>query len=197
MALTGTTLNGAITSGATMITLTSGTGIAKKMLVRVDGEMMRVTDVSLSPTVQVVRGYQGTAGVAHNTLALCAYGNASDFVTPNAMNAQPYASYSVSGAITVPTSNQFIEINKAGAALMTLAAPGLDQDGLQLTITSNTAQAHTITATGLFQDGSTTTDVATFAAQKGVSLVISALGGKWNVISVGNPVGASPGVTFT
>lgn len=187
MATSNTTLNGAITAAATQITLTAYTAPTGNgaRLVRVDGEDMRVTDETNSPTLQVVRGYNGTVAVAHNTLAPVAYGLAGAFVQPNQ---QPVlTSYSVSGAIAIPAvpPNQevFIVLNKAGVAAMTLAAPAADQNGLKLTITSNTAQAHTVTATGLFQDGSTTTNVATFAANAGAGLTIQAVNGKWNVIA--------------
>src|SRR6185312_219386 len=187
MATTNTTLSGAITASQTQITLAAYTAPTGKgmVLVQVDGELMRVADDSLSPTLLVVRGYNGTLAIAHGTLAPVAYGKQNDFVIPNAQPAQ--ISYSVSGAIAVPQTppNQevFIVLNKAGVAAMTLAAPAADQNGLKLTITSNTANAHTVTATGLYQDGSTTTDVATFAAHAGAGLTIQAVNGKWNVIN--------------
>jgi hypothetical protein len=82
-----------------------------------------------------------------------------------------------SGAIT-PTAANYV-ITKAGVAAMTLAAPATD--GLVLFITSNTAFAHTITATGLLQTGSANVNVATFAAFAGASLQLVSYGGKWNV----------------
>ena len=195
MATTHTTLNGAITQSAMLVTLTAFTNPSlgtpgPKTLLRVDGETMLVTAIPNSPTLQVVRGYNGTAAVAHNTLAPVAYGLTSDFIlpTPNAASSGATStSYGVSGAIAVPTTaanvENFIVIAKATAAAMTLAAPAADQDGLLLVITSQTAAAHTVTATGLFSDGSTTTDVATFAAQKGASVTLQAIAGLWNVIS--------------
>ena len=193
MATTNTTLSGAIDQNATMVTLTafsnpSAGGIGPKTWVKVDGETMLVTSTLLAPTLQVVRGYDGTLATSHNTLAPIAYGLAPDFVTTNLL--PNVTSYSVSGAIAVPqlAANRevFIVLNKAGVAAMTLAAPAADQNGLILTITSNTAQAHTVTATGLFQDGSTTTDVATFAAHPGAGFTVQAVNGKWNVTSNAN-----------
>lgn len=94
----------------------------------------------------------------------------------------PLSLIAANGALGVGTGRYVI--TKAGVAAMTLAAPtaGL-QDGTVIVITSSTANAHTVTATGLFQDGSTTVNVATFAANAGASLTIMAYNGKWVVIS--------------
>lgn len=192
MAQAQTTLNGAITASATMVTLTAFTNpstgaIGPATNLRIDGEKLLVTDATFTPTLQVVRGWDGTAAVAHNTLATVAYGLTTDLTTTNAVAGGNVTSYGVSGAITVPVTpsnvDSLIFLNKASAAAMTLAAPGKDQDGLTLVITSNTAAAHTVTATGLISDGSTTTDVATYAAQKGASVTLKAARGLWNVIS--------------
>ena len=51
MALTSTTLASAKGTNDIVINLTSATGAAKKMLALVDGEFMRITDVSLSPVL--------------------------------------------------------------------------------------------------------------------------------------------------
>jgi hypothetical protein len=55
---------------------------------------------------------------------------------------------------------------------------------------SQTANAHTITATGLLNTGSASVNVATFAAFAGANVVLMAFNGKWNVIS-------SVGITFS
>lgn len=66
---------------------------------------------------------------------------------------------------------------------MTLAAPtsGID-DGVEIFVSSNTAYAHTITATGLLQTGATYVNVATFAAHPGAGVRLKAYAGKWNVM---------------
>lgn len=97
---------------------------------------------------------------------------------------------SVNGAIPPHVGHVYV-ITKAGVLADTLAAPtaGTD-DGLEITVTSNTANAHTITATGLLQTGSASVNVATFAAFAGAGLTLMAYQGKWNVI-------ASVGITFS
>jgi hypothetical protein len=194
MAATQTTLNGAMAAGATSVVLTAytapalGTGVnAGNKVIRIDGEWMRITDDSLSPSLKVTRGEFGTQAVAHATLATAVYGLTSDMAQINSVQGANITSYGADGAIAIPTTPSnvptLIYLDKATAGAFTLAAPGKDQDGLTLVITSNTAAAHVITATGLFSDGSTTTDVATFGAHKGASLTICAARGLWNVIS--------------
>jgi hypothetical protein len=63
-------------------------------------------------------------------------------------------------------------------------------DGIEITRASATANAHTITATGLFQTGTASVNLATFAANAGAGLTLMAYNGKWIVI-------ASVGVTFS
>lgn len=94
------------------------------------------------------------------------------------------------GAVPAHAGHVYV-VTKAGVCAMTLAAPtaGAD-DGLEITLTSNTAFAHTLTATGLFQCGTAAVNLATFAAQAGAGLTLMAYGGKWNVV-------ASVGITFS
>lgn len=82
-------------------------------------------------------------------------------------------------------------VTKAGVDAMTLAAPtATTDDGLTITISSNTANAHTLTATGLLQCGTASVNLATFAAHPGAGLVLMAYQGRWSVIS-------STGITFS
>lgn len=97
---------------------------------------------------------------------------------------------SANGAVAARAEQTYV-VTKAGVAAMTLAAPtATTDDGLTITITSNTANAHTLTATGLLQCGTASVNVATFAAQAGAGLTLMAYQGKWNVL-------ASVGITFS
>ena len=97
---------------------------------------------------------------------------------------------SADGAIDPHTSKTYV-VTKASAAALTLAAPtATTDDGVEITVTSNTAYAHAITATGLFQCGTVKTDVGTFAAFAGSGVRLIAYQGKWNVL-------ANVVVTFT
>lgn len=94
----------------------------------------------------------------------------------------PLVAITTNGAIDPHTAASYV-ITKAGVAGMTLGAPtATTDDGLILVITSNTAFAHTITATGLLQTGATTVNVATLAAFAGASVTLIAYQGKWNVL---------------
>ncbi len=90
-----------------------------------------------------------------------------------------------------PHVAQTYVFNRAGVTAATLAAPtaGTD-DGLVIGITSDSAQAHTLTATGLLDTGSAAVNLATFAAFGGAGLTLLAYNARWKVLS-------SVGVTFT
>lgn len=97
---------------------------------------------------------------------------------------------SASGAINPRTPSRNM-ITKAGVAAMTLAAPtATTDDGVEIWLTSSTANAHTLTATGLFQCGTASVNLATFAAQAGAGLCVVAFNGKW-VVKYAN------GITFS
>ncbi len=97
---------------------------------------------------------------------------------------------SADGAVLPRVAATYV-VTKAGVALLTLAAPtATTDDGKIIVITSGTANAHTLTATGLFNTGAAEVNLATFAAFAGAGVTLMAYQAKWNVIS-------SVGVTFT
>ena len=100
----------------------------------------------------------------------------------------PTTLISASGAITIASG--YDVITAGSAAALTLAAPTAAQAGTELIITSRTAFAHTITATGLFNTGAAAVNLATFAAFAGAGVRLVADNLKWKVIS-------SVGVTFS
>lgn len=208
MALTRTSLTAAIGPSDLTIPVTSTTGfptvgaIGLRQMMQVDDEYMLIEVVPVANTVRVMqRGYNGTTGTAHDILAPVITSSAvADFANiPVGTNVSrpPFfddvQSVGQNGIIPVPVRNTTYLLTKATAlASTTLAAPGKDQDGLQVTFTSQTAAAHVITATSLLGDavsGSPHT-TATFAAFIGASLVVKADNGIWNVVS-------SVGVTIT
>lgn len=79
MALTSTTLASTKAVNDKTIKLASATGIANKMLVYCEGEFMRVTDITLTPTLSVVPGYMGTTAVQHESGAPTWFGLAGDY----------------------------------------------------------------------------------------------------------------------
>ena len=193
MALTNTTISAAVSADALVIPVTSATGFAAGNFLRIDNEFMQVVSVSGTNISVRSRGDFGSAAVAHNILAICVTGLTSDLPNfPMGESAQvdpseqTIVSYSVDGAIAIPDQNTLVVLTKAGVAAMTLAAPSKAQDGLQVTILSATANAHTVTYTAGFYGDTTSSDVATFAAKVGASMTIQAQGGKWGVVSLAN-----------
>lgn len=82
-------------------------------------------------------------------------------------------------------------VDTAGVDAMTLAAPTSDiDDGLCINIWSDTTNAHTVTATTLFANGTALKTTATFAAFRGAGMTLRAMDGVWHVV-------AASGVTFT
>jgi hypothetical protein len=82
-------------------------------------------------------------------------------------------------------------INTGSADATTLVAPvsGAD-DGLVISLVSNTAYAHTLTSTGNLQTGASGTGVLTMAAYAGCTILLRAYQGKWQLIG-------SVGITVT
>ena len=92
--------------------------------------------------------------------------------------------YPANGAITI--QDGLHELTKAGVGAYTLAAPTAAQVGTQLIITSTTANAHVVTATGLLDNGVTggSKNTATFAAFPGATITLIAIDDlKWKVQS--------------
>lgn len=110
---------------------------------------------------------------------VAAFLNAGYFVQP--IGQQKPNSLSADGAIPLVSGLYFV--TKASAAALTLAAPTTAQDGMKIEVTSDTAFAHVITATGLLKTGTATVNISTFAAFAGASITMVARGGKWNVIA--------------
>lgn len=186
MALTATTITGAIAADSTQLTLTSATNIATGNLLLVDGEYMTVLDVTATPTIKVGRGQQGTAGLAHAVLSQAVFGLPGDFVFKNAPIILSVGADSTT--YTAPVVDAVVLIQKATAIALTLAGPQKDQQNVVRFI-SGTAAAHVITYTAGFSANTTSSDVATFAATANASLTIQARAGTWAAI-------ASVGVTI-
>ena len=92
---------------------------------------------------------------------------------------------SADGAITPQNEGTYV-LTKAGVLAATLAAPtsGTD-DGKKITITSSTANAHTVTfGAGVLKNGGAAATIFTFTGTtSGGALNLIAYGGKWNVVA--------------
>ena len=140
-----------------------------------------------------INGIATATGISHGVNQIATY---YCFVAGNwevqfsqAQQAFPVA-LAVNGAIPSHVAATYA-ITKAGVLADTLAAPTVTtDDGLIIVITSDTANAHTLTATGLLDTGSANVNVATFAAFKGAGLTLMAYNGRWKVL-------AQVGITFS
>lgn len=90
-----------------------------------------------------------------------------------------------SGDSAIAVQSGTVVITKGSAAALSLAAPTAEQGGTRIRITSATAFAHVVTATGLLFDGAEATgdDTATFAAFPGATIDLEAVNQKWNVVN--------------
>jgi len=113
--------------------------------------------------------------------------NAANITATGVVKASGFTDTPIAAAVNFaipPNTSATYVITKASMEANTLAAPTVGtSDGVTIIVTSNTAFAHTITATGLLQTGAATVNVATFAANAGASVTLMAYQGKWNVIS--------------
>lgn len=99
----------------------------------------------------------------------------------------PQSALTTNGALTVGSGNYII--TKAGVLAMTLAAPTAGtMDGVTITLRSATANAHTLTATTLLQNGASGSPytTATFGAYLGATITLRAYNGTWYIVSSSN-----------
>ena len=212
MAITATTLSGAITSTQTSFGVASATGItapnnqtgAGIIILKVDLEYMLVYAIT-GTVVSVVRGYNGSAAQAHVTGSQVQIGaTPADFATDQMEYTGTNFSASVATlpavvkpaiflaglADAIPAGVAAIYVIKSAAAdLMTLAAPTLAQEGNVIEIWSDAAFAHTLTATSLLANGTALKTTATWPAFRGAGLILCARNLVYHVMSTGAATG--------
>jgi hypothetical protein len=201
MAMAATTLAAAVTLSDEIIAVTSATGATVGAPVRIDNEWAVVVKVTGTQIKIRSRGDMGTAAAPHNILAPVAFsdGTAGDLpdLPPSKTSAEypgamydDVVSYGVTGAITPPRKNTLVVLTKATAAAMTLAGPSKADNGIVMTILSQTAAAHTVTYTAGIYGDTTSSDVLTFAAKAGASCTLVAYNGAWGAQALTNVTAA-------
>jgi hypothetical protein len=210
MAITATTLSGAITSSQTSFGVASATGITAPnnqtgsgiIFLYVDQEQMLVTGVA-GTVVSVVRGYNGTPSQAHVSGAQVQIGLPADFSTPQEVYGSPLVStlsilpaqnqpaiFLAGTADAIPAGVAGTYVVKSGSAnAMTLAAPTAAQEGNVIEIWSDTLFAHTLTATSLLANGTALKTTATWPAFRGAGLRLCARNLVYHVQSNGASAG--------
>ena len=182
MALTATTLHGALTSTASRVRVTTAGTVAAGHFAKINGEIAKVMAVN-GTLVDLQRGVRGTVAKAHGALSPFVYGTAADFAAtntgPTAVADNIYC-YSVAGAIAIKPGT--VLLTGAAAITFTLADPSVAEDGLKMTFIALTAQAHVVTnaaGSGFDAGAGASYDVATFGGAIGDNFTIIASGGKW------------------
>lgn len=210
MAITNTTLSAAVATTDLVINVASATGITAPNFqtasgitwLRIDQEFMLVTAVN-GTFISVLRGQMGTPVQAHLINTAVVIGLPADFTQPSALFNNPtFPTYKVGGlgfqpiflggsadAIPSTVPGDYV-VKTAGVDAMTLAAPTLANDGIVISVFSDTTNAHTITATSLLANGTALKTTATFAAFRGAGLILKASNLVWHVLS-------STAITFT
>lgn len=209
MAKVQTTLSGAITSSQTSFGVASATGITAPNFqtlvgitwLLIDQEWMLVENV-VGTVVSVVRGYNSSVAQAHVSGALVIAGAPTDFPEPQAnfsggtlttSKDYPFSLGSLNlNGINLSGSADAIDpnlpanyvIKTAGVDAMTIATPTIAQEGNYFYISSDTANAHTLTAaSACFSNGTAATTVVTFKAFKGSNIVFVVRNLTYHVIS--------------
>lgn len=205
MALTTTSLTSAITASQLTFGVTStATGFPPvgtqntqpgQQPIQIDGEFMYLVGVPATNTITVRgRGSEGSMAVPHDPLApvmtsfaVADFGTVApgQLVLVDQANDNP-VTLGQDGTIPQPVGPIVYNINKATAAALTLGAPSQALNGTRVVITSTTAAAHVVTATGLYASGVTggPFGTATFGAFKGASMTLFAENGLWNVTAL-------------
>jgi hypothetical protein len=192
MAITVTTLSGAVVIDQNTIAVASATGFAANSTIQIDQETLKVASSYVSgTTIPVLRGLDGTATQAHVSGAQVKVGLASDFTgpAPQMVTTMPIGgparervSVTVAGALPFPKPGNDIDIVLNGTSVIasTLTNPTTDMDGCRMTIMGNGKAAHTVTYTtvGLGNVGATA-DVLTFKADQAQAVQLIACGGFW------------------
>lgn len=188
MALTRTTLSGALNANDTLLRVASATGFAAGEYIKVDDEFMLTTEVS-GTNISVMRGVNGTATVAHAVTAGVVTGTGDEFVGDAVATAATYPlagrqrrkeSFTAAFTVTLdPGIDKTIVLNGTSVIAVTVPIPTVDMDGDELNFVSNGAAAHTITFTGGLSGAGSGYDVVTINATAPSALKVVACNALW------------------
>ena len=191
MALATTTLSSAVAVDDTSVVVASATSFDAGRLVLVDQEVMQVAqNYTSGTTVDVLRGVNGSATVAHVVTSNVTHGDATDFSTAasqeiigyQASRATVISSITATGTLTLPKAgtDARVILNGTSVIALTIPVPTKDMDGTLLTIVGNGAAAHTLTFTGGLSGAGSSYDGVTTNSTAPIALTAIACNGLWN-----------------
>ncbi len=183
--------------GVNNVTVVATAGDSVKLPLAIQGEQVTVFNNGAASLQVFGSGTDTINGIAFGTGIAQAAGTVATYT---ALTSAPGGNWAIGVAVSTggvftlaplnflaadqalpPNTSATYVITKTSAEALTLAAGA---DGTTITVTSNTAFAHTITTATLFNNGiDTNTTTATFTAQKGATITLLAVTGRWNVIS--------------
>ena len=195
-----TTLAAAVLATDRTAKLTSGTGAAVGMLIKMEQEWSTITAIASDGVTVTLgpRGILGSYAVGHKILTPVEVGLATEFTTTTPAGAPipiPYSTpalvyYGGPGQIAIPDHDAHIFLTGTGTDAMFLQVPGTDIDGRTLTIQASAAKAYTVTAGSSGAVVATgfknTTGTATFGGAIGDVMTIQACKGQWLPVAVIN-----------
>ncbi|MDA1095311.1 MAG: hypothetical protein O3A25_18925 [Acidobacteria bacterium] len=183
MALATTTLSAAITANSRSIVVASAASMAAGRLILIDEEWMQATqDYTSGTTVNVLRGRNGSAAVAHVVTANITHGLGSDFSQAPAGDASAQTrpqqrvrrleSITATSSVTLPKAGEdlLVILNGTSVITLTVPVPTKDLDGCFLYIVGNGAAAHVLTFTGGLSGAGSSYDVITVNSTKPISV---------------------------
>ena len=194
MSITATTLSGAMTASATVLTVASATGITAPNFqtasgityLLIDQEKMLVVAVS-GTFVSVVRAQDGTAAMAHVNGAYVQSGLPSDFrkyqevLQDELMNLGTVAAFkrpaiNLSGtadAIDPSIPANYVVLGTSAVDAMTIATPTAAMEGNIIEVMSGSNYAHTLTAASTcINAGVAAKTIITWPAYQGAGVVL-------------------------
>ncbi len=194
----------ALAYGVNRISTVATSGDSVQLPAAVQGQLVRIINAGANPCIVFPAGTDTVNGLATTLGISQGPGTIQEYVcsvaptvtgTPTVLGAGNWEGAQI-GAVkmkyaSIPTTNGALNphvsatyfMDKAGVAAMTLAAPtATTDDGVTIRLVNTNTNQHTLTATGLFLDGSTHTDVCTMAAHGGCAVEIVAWNAKWLVV---------------
>ena len=208
MALATTTLSSAVAVDDTSVVVASATSFDAGRLVLVDQEVMQVAqNYTSGTTVDVLRGVNGSATVAHVVTSNVTHGDATDFSTAasqeiigyQASRATVISSITATGTLTLPKAgtDARVILNGTSVIALTIPVPTKDMDGTLLTIVGNGAAAHTLTFTGGLSGAGTSYDGVTTNSTAPIAVSAIACNGLWNSFVATPMAGTVTNITGT